>query len=116
MSLSQPLPPPPPQTRTSPPPDLLLGGYVDAHGRALSSVVRRSVASTSWRAAQEPRGPRPVCDLLLERLGRAEAEVGRLVEASGRGGGEGGGGIGSGWHAIGWTMHLEVRLVHQWGL
>jgi hypothetical protein len=29
------------------------------------------------------RAPRPVCDLLLERLGRAEAEVERLVEASG---------------------------------
>jgi hypothetical protein len=76
---------------------------VDAHGRALSSVVRRSVASTSWRAAQEPRGPRPVCDLLLERLGRAEAEVGRLVEASGRGGGEGGGGGHWEWMACDWV-------------
>jgi hypothetical protein len=49
-------------------------------------------------ASQEPRGPRPVCDLLAERLGRAEAEVVQLVEDSGRRtggricvGGEGGG-------------------------
>ncbi len=107
----------------------LLAAYVEAHGRQLSLMVRRSMAATSWlhhkvsaarkrarrhhhsahqthltsslvrldrsravdhsrapppHGAQEPRGPRPVCDLLAERLGRAEAEVVQLVEDSGR--------------------------------
>ena len=43
------------------------------------------MASTNWLNHREPRGPRPVCDLQLERLGKAEAEVVQLVEDSGRG-------------------------------
>lgn len=31
---------------------------------------------------KEPRGPRPVCDLLLEKLATAEAEVSQLVPDS----------------------------------
>mmetsp|Transcript_18627 Transcript_18627/g.47206 ORF Transcript_18627/g.47206 Transcript_18627/m.47206 type:complete len:953 (-) Transcript_18627:187-3045(-) len=62
----------------------LLGAYVEGHGRQLSLMVRRSVAATSWLHHKEPRGPRPVCDLLAERLGRAEAEVGQLVDDAGR--------------------------------
>ena len=33
---------------------------------------------------KEPRGPRPVCDLLLEKLATAEAEVVQLVQDSGQ--------------------------------
>mmetsp|Transcript_22138 Transcript_22138/g.37821 ORF Transcript_22138/g.37821 Transcript_22138/m.37821 type:complete len:244 (-) Transcript_22138:217-948(-) len=62
----------------------LLAAYVELHGRQLSLTVRRSVASTSWLHHKEPRGARPVCDLLAERLGRAEAEVLQLAEDSGR--------------------------------
>lgn len=69
------------------PTDQLLSSYVDLHGRSLSVLVQRSVASTSWLQAQPPRAPRPVCDLLLERLNRCEAEVVRLVDSSGRGAG-----------------------------
>ncbi|GFH06631.1 uncharacterized protein HaLaN_01295, partial [Haematococcus lacustris] len=47
-------------------------------------MVRRSVAATNWLQHKEPRGPRPVCDLLAERLGRAELEVSQLVEDSSR--------------------------------
>jgi hypothetical protein len=67
--------------------DVLLQCYVELHGRALSVAVRRSVGSTNWLHAAEPRAPRPVCDLLLERINKAEAEVSRLVEATGRSGG-----------------------------
>uniref|UniRef100_A0A383VMJ6 Vacuolar protein sorting-associated protein 51 homolog n=1 Tax=Tetradesmus obliquus TaxID=3088 RepID=A0A383VMJ6_TETOB len=70
--------------------NLLLGSYVDLHGRSLSLLLQRSVGSTNWLHAQPPRAPRPVCDLLLERLGRCEAELSRLVDASGRGAGPAG--------------------------
>ena len=62
----------------------LLAAYVELHGRQLSLMVRRSVAATSWLQHKEPRGPRPVCDLVMERLGRAAAEVAQLVEDGGR--------------------------------
>jgi len=67
--------------------NVLLQCYVELHGRVLSVAVRRSVGSTNWLHAAEPRAPRPVCDLLLERINKAEAEVSRLVEATGRSGG-----------------------------
>lgn len=79
-----------PASAPAPPSDLLLGSYVDLHGRSLSLLLQRSVGSTNWLHAQPPRAPRPVCDLLLERLGRCEAELSRLVDASGRGAGPGG--------------------------
>ncbi|KAJ9510063.1 hypothetical protein QJQ45_011702 [Haematococcus lacustris] len=62
----------------------LLATYLELHGRQLSLMVRRSVAATNWLQHKEPRGPRPVCDLLAERLGRAELEVSQLVEDSSR--------------------------------
>ncbi|GAX77837.1 hypothetical protein CEUSTIGMA_g5279.t1 [Chlamydomonas eustigma] len=78
----------------------LLESFVEMHGRQLSVMVRRSVASTNWLNHREPRGPRPVCDLQLERLGKAETEVMQLVDDSGRGrtddrrrGGVGAGGL-----------------------
>ena len=33
---------------------------------------------------KEPRGPRPICDLLIEKLATAEAEVVQLVRESGQ--------------------------------
>jgi hypothetical protein len=70
------------------PADLLLGSYVDLHGRRLSLLVQRSVCSTNWLQAQPPRAPRPVCDVILERVAQAEAEAARLIDSSGRGIGE----------------------------
>mmetsp|Transcript_2658 Transcript_2658/g.5884 ORF Transcript_2658/g.5884 Transcript_2658/m.5884 type:complete len:253 (-) Transcript_2658:160-918(-) len=63
----------------------LLAAYVELHGRQLSLMVRRSLAATNWLNHKEPRGPRPMCDLMAERLSRAEAEVVQLVEDTGRG-------------------------------
>ncbi|KAA6417142.1 MAG: hypothetical protein FRX49_12897 [Trebouxia sp. A1-2] len=62
----------------------LLGGYVEAHGRQLTIAVRRSVDSTNWLQHKEPRGPRPICDLLIEKLATAEAEVVQLVRETGQ--------------------------------
>ncbi len=46
----------------------------------------------SWLTHKEPRGPRPVCSLLLERLGKVEAEAaGLLDDGSGAGLGRKGG-------------------------
>lgn len=58
--------------------------YVELHGRQLSLMVRRSVAATNWLQHKEPRAPRPVCDLMLERLARAEAEMSQLLEGGNR--------------------------------
>ncbi|KAG1671022.1 hypothetical protein FOA52_014266 [Chlamydomonas sp. UWO 241] len=62
----------------------LLSAYVESHGRGLSLAVRKSVVSTPWLTHKEPRAPRAVCVLLLERLGGAEAEVVQLVDAGGQ--------------------------------
>lgn len=62
----------------------LLGGYVEAHGRQLTIAVRRSVDSTNWLQHKEPRGPHPICDLLIEKLATAEAEVVQLVRETGQ--------------------------------
>ncbi|KAL3158433.1 hypothetical protein ABBQ38_010667 [Trebouxia sp. C0009 RCD-2024] len=62
----------------------LLGGYVEAHGRRMTVAVRRSVDSTNWLQHKEPRGPRPVCDLLLEKLTSAESEVVQLIQDTGQ--------------------------------
>ncbi|KAK9817324.1 hypothetical protein WJX74_004288 [Apatococcus lobatus] len=61
----------------------LLTAFVAAHGRRLSLAARRSVDSPDWLQHKEPRGPRPVCQLILERLSEAEAEAGQLLEDSG---------------------------------
>ncbi|KAG2450988.1 hypothetical protein HYH02_004260 [Chlamydomonas schloesseri] len=71
--------------------------YVEMHGRQLSVMVRRSTASVSWLTCKEPRGPRPVCSLLLERLAKLQAEAAALLEdGDGVPGGLGGGGGPSG--------------------
>ncbi|GIL63103.1 hypothetical protein Vafri_17228 [Volvox africanus] len=57
--------------------------YVEMHGRQLSVMVRRSTGSVSWLTCKEPRGPRPVCSLLLERLARVEAEAAGLLDEPG---------------------------------
>lgn len=52
----------------------------------LCLAVPRSTAAVSWLTHKEPRGPRPVCSLLLERLGKVEAEAaGLLDDGSGAG-------------------------------
>lgn len=61
----------------------LLSAYVELHGRQLSLMVRRSVAATNWLVHNEARAPRPLCDLMIDRLGKAEAEVRELVEGGG---------------------------------
>ena len=60
----------------------LLAAYVSAHGARLSLAVRRSAAAVDWLHAKEPRGARPVCKLLLERLAEVDGEVGQLVDGS----------------------------------
>lgn len=87
--------------------DALLCTYVEAHGRGLSALVRRSVGGMNWLAAAEPRGPRPLADLLLARLVRVDAELVRLVESSGRSAGALGQGGGSGHHRKGGRMHMH---------
>ncbi|CAD7703990.1 unnamed protein product, partial [Ostreobium quekettii] len=61
----------------------LLRAYIELHGRQLTIMIRRSVAAAGWLNHKEPRGPRPVCDLMLTRLGVAEAEVVQLVDDGG---------------------------------
>lgn len=53
--------------------------YVDQHRRRLAMLVRRSMDAVDWANAREPRGPRPVCDLLLERLGACQQETAALL-------------------------------------
>ena len=65
----------------------LLKSYVEMHGRQLTLMIRRSVAAANWLNHKEPRGPRPVCDLMLTRMGIAEREVVQLVDDGGHRGG-----------------------------
>lgn len=53
--------------------------YVDQHRRRLTLVLRRSMDAIDWTNAREPRGPRPVCDLVLERLGACQQETVALL-------------------------------------
>lgn len=64
--------------------DLLLSTYVELHGVELSLLVQQSMAATDWLSLPVPAAPQPVCDALLQRLARAAAEVGRLLESTGR--------------------------------
>lgn len=59
---------------------LLLSTFVELHGRQLSLMVRRSVAATNWLHHKEPRAPRPICDLIIEKISKTEQEVSLLVE------------------------------------
>ncbi|GMH43701.1 hypothetical protein BSKO_11623 [Bryopsis sp. KO-2023] len=61
----------------------LLRLYVEMHGRQLTLMIRRSVAAASWLNHKEPRGPRPVCDLMLARLKLAEGEIVQLIDDGG---------------------------------
>jgi hypothetical protein len=63
---------------------LLLSTYVELHGSELSLLVQQSMAARDWLSVPAPAAPQPVCDLLLERLARAEAEVARLLDSTGR--------------------------------
>lgn len=64
--------------------DQLLSTYVELHGSALSLLVQQSMAAKDWQSLPAPSVPQPVCDQLLQRLARAEAEVGRLLDSTGR--------------------------------
>ena len=68
--------------------DLLLSTYVELHGSELSLLVQQSMAAADWLSLPAPTAPQPVCGLLLQRLSRAEAEVGRLLDSTGRQQGE----------------------------
>ena len=61
----------------------LLEGYVQAQGAWLSMALRRGLEAVDWRTVKEPRAPRPVCALLLERLERVEAQVVHLLDDGG---------------------------------
>lgn len=90
--------------------DLLLSCYVGMHGHGLSTLVERSVCDTNWLQAQPPRAPRPVCDLFLERLGRTESELARLVDGTSRAAGSHSGRIHTHCCCSTWEV---VASVHQ---
>lgn len=46
----------------------LAQGYVAAHGEALTLAVASTTQTTDWMHHREPRAPREVCDLLLEKV------------------------------------------------
>ena len=60
----------------------LTRGYVEAHGRALTRAVLASSDSQEWRAAREPRAPRPLCAELLQALAGAREEALQLIDSS----------------------------------
>jgi hypothetical protein len=46
----------------------LLQGYVDSHGCMLALAAATSTQAEDWMHAREPRAPREVCDLILEKV------------------------------------------------
>ena len=60
----------------------LTRGYVEAHGRALTRAVLASSDGQEWRAAREPRAPRPLCAELLQALAGAREEALQLIDSS----------------------------------
>ena len=74
----------------------LAAAYVAATGGRLSLMIRRSMQSTDWLDAKEPRDVRPLADFLLDDLAAVEAETAQILEDGGEDGGEPGRGFGSG--------------------
>ena len=60
----------------------LTRGYVEAHGRVLTRAVLASSDGQEWRAAREPRAPRPLCAELLQALAGAREEALQLIDSS----------------------------------
>lgn len=61
----------------------LLKIYVSNYGQSLSVMIRQSIAAANWLNHKEPRGPRPICDLVLTRLQSSEKEIVQLIEDGG---------------------------------
>ena len=73
----------------------LVEAYVDASGRRLAVMIRRSVDAANWLETREPRDVRPLCDFLLEDLAGIEAETGQILDDGGHGASDGGMGAGA---------------------
>lgn len=61
----------------------LLKSFVDIYGRQLSLIIQRSLSAADWLNHKEPRGPRPVCQLILAKLAETEMEVLDILEDDG---------------------------------
>ena len=61
----------------------LTSAYVAATGGRLSLMIRRSMQSTDWLDAREPRDVRPLADFLLDDLAAVEAETAQILEDGG---------------------------------
>jgi hypothetical protein len=46
----------------------LLQGYVAAHGAQLAAAAEDSSRATHWGSQGEPRTPRPICNIVLEKV------------------------------------------------
>ena len=73
----------------------LVEAYVDASGRRLAVMIRRSVDAANWLETREPRDVRPLCDFLLEDLAGIEAETGQILDDGGHGASDCGMGAGA---------------------
>ena len=61
----------------------LLREYIEVYGRSLTLMIRQSIAAANWLNHKEPRGPRPICDLIVTRLEAAEKEIVQLIDDGG---------------------------------
>ena len=61
----------------------LLREYIELYGRSLTLMIRQSIAAANWLNHKEPRGPRPICDLIVTRLEAAEKEIVQLIDDGG---------------------------------
>ena len=61
----------------------LLQGYVDSHGCMLALAAATSTQAEDWMHAREPRAPREVCDLILEKVAGEWAGLGGWVGSDG---------------------------------
>ncbi|KAL4420694.1 hypothetical protein ABPG75_010350 [Micractinium tetrahymenae] len=68
----------------------LAQGYVAAHGETLTLAVATTTQMTDWMHHREPRAPREVCDLILEKVAEVDIEASYLLDDSSSGGGASG--------------------------
>ena len=61
----------------------LLRAYIELYCRSLTVMIRQSIAAANWLNHKEPRGPRPICDLIITRLETSEKEIVQLVDDGG---------------------------------
>ena len=74
----------------------LASAYVAATGGRLSLMIRRSMQTTDWLDAKEPRDVRPLADFLPDDLAAVEAETAQILEDGGEPGRGSGPGPGPG--------------------